>query len=73
MKPTPDLFSQPVAVLQRPGVTAPIIGARSLEQLESNLGAAGWALDGEGMAALDQASQVKLSYPYSDIQGWMRK
>ena len=60
-------------LLQRPGVTAPIIGARSLEQLESNLGAAGWALDGEAMAALDQASQVKLSYPYSDIQGWMRK
>ena len=32
-------------LLRRPGVTAPIIGARNLEQLDDNLGATGWALD----------------------------
>ena len=32
-------------LLQRPGVTAPIIGARNMKQLEANLGAAGWTLD----------------------------
>jgi aryl-alcohol dehydrogenase-like predicted oxidoreductase len=54
-------------VLQRPGVTAPIIGARTLEQLETNLGSTGWALEAESMARLDQASDVELPYPYSFI------
>ena len=34
-------------LLQRPGVTTPIIGARTNEQLESNLGAVGWSLSTE--------------------------
>jgi aryl-alcohol dehydrogenase-like predicted oxidoreductase len=56
-------------LLQRPGVTAPIIGARTLEQLESNLGAAGWALSQEQMARLTQVSQQSLPYPYDAIAG----
>ena len=52
-------------VSQRPGVTAPIIGARTLEQLEANLGSTGWVLDDEWMERLDQASQPELPYPYS--------
>src|SRR6266540_2277514 len=51
-------------LLQRPGVTAPIVGARTLEQLESNLGAEGWALDPEHLARLDRASDPGLPYPY---------
>ncbi len=50
-------------LLQKPGVTAPIIGARTLDHLESNLGAAGWVLSAEDMAFLDEASQKDLPYP----------
>jgi aryl-alcohol dehydrogenase-like predicted oxidoreductase len=54
-------------VLHRPGVTAPIIGARTMEQLESNLGAGGWALSAEQMDRLDQVSAVEPPYPYDFI------
>lgn len=56
-------------LLQRPGVTAPIIGARTLEQLENNLGAAGWSLSQEQVARLIQISDQQLPYPYSFITG----
>lgn len=51
-------------LLQQPGVTAPIIGARNLQQLEDNLGAAGWSLGVEHLECLDQASAKPLPYPY---------
>lgn len=54
-------------VLQRPGVTAPIIGARTMAQFEDNLGAAGWALSADQMERLDTASAKRLPYPY-DLQ-----
>jgi aryl-alcohol dehydrogenase-like predicted oxidoreductase len=55
-------------LLHKPGVTAPIIGARTLEQLENNLGAAGWSLSPAQLARLDQASEPTLPYPYNFIQ-----
>ncbi len=54
-------------LLQRPGVTAPIVGARSMEQLDANLGAAGWSLPDEQMARLDTVSAKPLPYPYAFI------
>lgn len=51
-------------VLHRPGVTAPIVGARRMEHLEDNLGAAGWSLSDELMARLDEVTQPQLPYPY---------
>jgi len=54
-------------LLQKPGVTAPIIGARTMEQLESNLAAAGWALTPEQMKHLDEVSTPDLPYPYDMI------
>jgi aryl-alcohol dehydrogenase-like predicted oxidoreductase len=51
-------------LLQRPGITAPIIGARTMAQLEDNLGAAGWSLSAEHMERLNQASSKRLPYPY---------
>ncbi|WP_331436844.1 aldo/keto reductase [Gordoniibacillus kamchatkensis] len=51
-------------LLQKPGVTAPIIGTRTMEQLENNLGAAGWSLTAEQMERLDRASALPVSYPY---------
>jgi aryl-alcohol dehydrogenase-like predicted oxidoreductase len=51
-------------LLHRPGVTSPIIGVRTLAQLETNLGAVGWSLNSEQMARLDKVSEVQLPYPY---------
>jgi aryl-alcohol dehydrogenase-like predicted oxidoreductase len=51
-------------LLQRPGVTAPIIGARTIEQLEDNLGAVGWSLNVEQMEHLNKVSDKRLPYPY---------
>jgi len=54
-------------LLQRPLVTAPIIGVRSMEQLEANLAAAGWALTPEQIERLDQASSPGYPYPYENV------
>jgi aryl-alcohol dehydrogenase-like predicted oxidoreductase len=54
-------------VLNRPGITAPIIGARRMEHLEDNLGAAGWSLDDEHMTRLNEVSEPQLPYPYAFI------
>jgi len=51
-------------LLQRPTVSSVIIGARTEEQLRQNLGAAGWNLSVEQMAALDKASDKPAVYPY---------
>jgi aryl-alcohol dehydrogenase-like predicted oxidoreductase len=54
-------------LLQRPGVTAPIIGVRTLAHLEDNLNAAGWTLTAEQMERLNTASAHPLPYPYDFI------
>jgi aryl-alcohol dehydrogenase-like predicted oxidoreductase len=51
-------------LLQRPTVSSVIIGARDERQLRQNLGAIGWRLTAEQMAALDAASAVTAPYPY---------
>ncbi len=51
-------------VMRQPGVTSPIFGARTLEQLEDNLGAADLQLDAEIGKRLDEASALPLVYPY---------
>jgi aryl-alcohol dehydrogenase-like predicted oxidoreductase len=56
-------------LLRQPGVTAPIIGARTIEQLETNLGSSGWELDGEQLGRLDAASALAAVYPYEHIIG----
>jgi aryl-alcohol dehydrogenase-like predicted oxidoreductase len=73
LKVAQDMGKTPAQValnwlLQRPGVTAPIIGARTVEQLEDNLGAVGWCLNPEQMAQLNQASDTRLPYPYELIR-----
>ncbi|MGH2391695.1 MAG: aldo/keto reductase [Chloroflexota bacterium] len=56
-------------LLQRPGVTAPIIGVRTTDQLEANLAAAGWTLTQEQIERLDQASNPGFPYPYENVAG----
>jgi diketogulonate reductase-like aldo/keto reductase len=55
-------------VLHRPGVTAPLLGARTTEQLRENLAAAGWRLDEEHLAQLDEVSAIDLGYPHDWLQ-----
>ncbi|XVV10445.1 aldo/keto reductase [Actinoplanes sp. CA-131856] len=57
-------------LLQRPTVTAPIIGARDLDQLEANLGAAGWDLDPALTDRLTAVTETSpLPYPYDVLAG----
>ena len=52
-------------LLRRPTVSSVIVGARNEEQLRQNLGAAGWELNAEQIAALDAASDVLPPYPHT--------
>ena len=52
----------------RPGVTASIIGARTVEQLQSNLASADLALTPEETAELDAVSAPEIAdYPYGEM------
>jgi aryl-alcohol dehydrogenase-like predicted oxidoreductase len=51
-------------LLHRPGVTAPIIGARTVEQLEDNLAALDFTLSPVHRDRLDRASDKPRPYPY---------
>jgi len=55
-------------LMQRPGVTVPIIGASKIRHLEDNLGAADFELSEEQMATLNQVSEPKYPYPYGFIR-----
>jgi aryl-alcohol dehydrogenase-like predicted oxidoreductase len=55
-------------LLVQPGVVAPIVGARTPEQLTDNLGATGWELTGEELSQLDAASATEEGYPYRMIR-----
>jgi aryl-alcohol dehydrogenase-like predicted oxidoreductase len=55
-------------VNNRPAVVSTIIGARTTEQLEANLRAAGLDLSTEEYALLDEASDLKVTdYPYGEL------
>lgn len=57
--------SQLAWLRDRPAVTSVILGARTLEQLEDDLGAADLDLSSEEVATLDQASDPGAAdYPY---------
>ena len=55
-------------VMSRPGVTSTILGARTLEQLETNLRAAALQLGEDNLARLDAASDPRATdYPYGPM------
>jgi len=60
-------------LLGRPTVSTVVIGARNEEQLRQNLGAAGWRLSAEQVAALDAASATTLVYPYWHQRGFAER
>ncbi len=51
-------------LLQKPSVCSVIIGARTEEQLQQNLGSVGWNLTSEQVKRLDEVSTQTLPYPY---------
>jgi aryl-alcohol dehydrogenase-like predicted oxidoreductase len=55
-------------LLGRPAVTSVIIGAKTMAQLNDNLGAARLTLDAEALKTLDEVSALPPEYP-----GWMLK
>jgi aryl-alcohol dehydrogenase-like predicted oxidoreductase len=55
--------------LRNPGVTAPIIGARTPEQLEGNLGALAVEFTEAQLVRLDEASAIDLGYPHDLLAG----
>ena len=60
-------------LLQRPTVSTVIIGARNEDQLRQNLGAIGWSLTREQIAALDAASATTRGYPYWHQAGFTER
>ncbi|XP_035658708.1 1-deoxyxylulose-5-phosphate synthase YajO-like [Branchiostoma floridae] len=55
-------------LLQKDVVSSVIIGAKTLQQLEDNMGAStGWEITEEQMAELDTVSQMDAFYPYNMI------
>ena len=50
-----------------------LIGARDEAQLRENLGAVGWALTKDQIAALDAASAAPLAYPYWHQDGFRER
>ena len=60
-------------LLRRPSVATLITGARNEAQLRDNLGAVGWTLTSEQVAALDTASAVTPVYPYWHQRGFTER
>ena len=60
-------------LMQQPGVTTPIFLARTIEQLDENLGSVGLKLASEEISQLNAASNVPLPSPYNFIAQYTRK
>ncbi|HUJ75303.1 MAG TPA: aldo/keto reductase, partial [bacterium] len=56
----------------KPWVTAPIIGARTVEQYAENAGCVGWDLDAAEVEALDKVSATPKPYPYHFVD-WLQR
>lgn len=54
-------------LMNRPGVSAPILGVRTIDHLKDNLGALELALSPEQMERLTEVSTMKMPYPYDFI------
>lgn len=54
-------------VMDRPGVDSTILGARTLEQLEDNLGSLDLDLETDARSRLDEVSRVDLGFPHDMI------
>lgn len=55
-------------LLDRPGVTAPIVGVRTMDHLETALRALEWEMDPAVRDSLDAASALPAIYPYDFVE-----
>ncbi|WP_366146291.1 aldo/keto reductase [Crocosphaera sp.] len=60
-------------LLQKSSVTSIILGAKTVKQLEDNLGCLDFTLTPEQMQYLDEVSQIKLGFPHDFINSEMVK
>ena len=72
-----DIGATPSAVAlswcaNQPGITSPIFGARTIEQLQDNLASLQLTLDEETNQRLESASAIPVEYP-SDILAMFRR
>ncbi|WP_242127421.1 aldo/keto reductase [Sphingobium sp. Sx8-8] len=54
--------------LLNPAITAPIIGARTLDQLQQNLGVLDLRLSAEDIVELEQVSRIDLGFPHDFLK-----
>lgn len=57
-------------LLNQPTITAPILGVRTIEQLDDNLGATGWNLTQAELQRLNEVSKPHEEYPYRFISNY---
>lgn len=57
-------------LLAQPAVASVIIGVRTMEQLEDNLGAADLTLSVEDLGRLNEASAIETGYPYRFLKNY---
>jgi aryl-alcohol dehydrogenase-like predicted oxidoreductase len=55
-------------LLTREGVTSLIVGARTVAQLEDNLGSLGFTLGEDHLNALDEISRIELGFPHDFLR-----
>ena len=58
-------------IVRKAGVASIIVGARTMTQLEDNLGASTWSLSDADMVRLDEASALPPIYPYDMHRSFM--
>ncbi len=60
-------------LLAQPAVDSVLVGVRTPEQLEDNLGTVGWTLSEEELQRLDEVSALDESYPYRMIEAYGKR
>jgi aryl-alcohol dehydrogenase-like predicted oxidoreductase len=56
-------------ILQQPGITSPILGARTLAQFKENLGSMQFTLDADNMNQLNTVSKPEHGFPHNFLSG----
>ena len=55
-------------LMKQPGVVSPIVGVRTMAQLEDNLGVVGWEMPQKDVDELTRLSEPSVPYPYRMIK-----
>lgn len=54
-------------LLEKKNIPSVVIGVKSVEQLEDNLGSVGWKMSAEDLEKLDEVSKIPEPYPYEMV------